>query len=455
MSVILIVFAGNFGIILLIHNLFDYERVWWLMSRSVELLKKRYLKNIKEKPDLFIGIELEYPVVNLEGKATDIEVVKELFRYLSSVLKFIVEKVDDFGNPIQLLDPVSQDTILFEVAYTTIEFAFGRVKSIQEVEERFRDYMDLIQKKLGETNHAIVGSGIHPYWEKNENQPVASARYQMLMNYLKLSRTIPGMDLHDYPQYGAFICGSQVQLDVSKSNYLRVINGFTQIEAAKAYLFANSVFSGADWDTKVSRDIFWEKSMHGIYPENVGVNARLFKDEDDFFDYLNHSAIFTAERDGETYYFYPIRAKDYLGIPEIHAFALDGEEILLYPQEEDFQTHRSYQYQDLTTRGTIEFRSVCTQPLNRTFASAAFHLGLLLNLDKLEAYLQKAPFFITFGRDYKSLRRQFSKKMLTDEEETAIVEFSKELLFLAEEGLEKRGKQEMTYLQSLKEELGL
>ena len=425
------------------------------MSRSVDLLKKRYLENIKEKPDLFVGIELEYPVVNLEGKATDIEVVKELFRDLSSVPKFTVEKVDDFGNPIQLLDPLSQDTILFEVAYTTIEFAFGRAKSIQEVEERFRDYMDLIQKKLGETKHAIAGSGIHPYWEKNENQPVASARYQMLMNYLKLSRTLPGMDLHDYPRYGAFICGSQVQLDVSKSNFLRVINAFTQIEAAKAYLFANSVFSGADWDTKASRDIFWEKSMHGIYPENVGVNARLFKDEDDFFDYLNHSAIFTAERDGETYYFYPIRAKDYLGTPEIHAFALDGKEILLYPQEKDFQTHRSYQYQDLTTRGTIEFRSVCTQPLDRTFASAAFHLGLLVNLDKLEAYLRAAPFFITFGRDYKSLRRQFSKKKLTDEEESAIVEFSKGLLLLAEEGLEKRGKQEMTYLQPLKEGLGL
>ena len=425
------------------------------MSRSVELLKKRYLKNIKENPDLFIGIELEYPIVNLEGEATDGEVVKDLFRYLPSVLGFTIEKVDDFGNPIQLLDPVSQDTILFEVAYTTIEFAFGRAKSIQEVEERFRDYMDLIQKKLGETNHAIVGSGIHPYWEKNENQPVASARYQMLMNYLKLSRTVPRTDLHDYLQYGAFICGSQVQLDVSKSNFLRVINAFTQIEAAKAYLFANSEFSGEDWNTKISRDIFWEESMHGIYPENVGVNARLFKDENDFFDYLDHSAIFTAERDGETYYFYPIRAKDYLGTSEIRAFALDGKEILLYPQEKDFQTHRSYQYQDLTTRGTIEFRSVCTQPLDRTFASAAFHLGLLVNLDKLEAYLRAAPFFITFGRDYKSLRRQFSKKKLTDEEESAIVEFSKGLLLLAEEGLEKRGQHEMTYLQPLKEELSL
>ena len=425
------------------------------MSRSVDLLKKRYLENIKETPDLFVGVELEYPVVNLEGKATDIEVVKELFRYLPSVLGFTIEKVDEFGNPIQLLNPVSQDTILFEVSYTTIEFAFGRAKSIQEVEEHFRGYMDLIQKKLGEANHAIIGSGIHPYWEKNENQPVAYARYQMLMAYLNLSRSKTNVDLHDYPQYGAFICGSQVQLDVSKSNYLRVINAFTQIEAVKAYLFANSEFSGADWDTKISRDIFWEESMHGIYPENVGVNARLFKDEDDFFDYLDHSAIFTAERDGQTYYFNPIQARDYLTTPEIQAFTLNGDEVLIYPQEEDFQTHRSYQYQDLTTRGTIEFRSVCTQPLNRTFASAAFHLGLLLHLDKLEAYLQSAPFFTTFGRDYKSLRRQFSKKMLTDEEETAIVEFSKGLFLLAEEGLEKRGKQEMTYLQPLKEELGL
>ena len=425
------------------------------MSRSVELLKKRYLKNIKENPDLFIGIELEFPIVNLEGKATDGEVVKDLFRYLPSVLGFTIEKVDDFGNPIQLLDPVSQDTILFEVAYTTIEFAFGKAESIQEVEERFNFYMATIQNKLGEANHAIVGCGIHPNWDKNENCPVAYPRYQMLMDYLNLSRNVTKSDLHHFPEYGAFICGSQVQLDVSSSNYLRVINVFTQIEAAKAYLFANSEFSGADWDTKISRDIFWEESMHGIYPENVGVNARLFKDEADFFDYLNHSAIFTAERDCETYYFYPIRAKDYLGTPEIHAFALDGEEILLYPQEKDFETHRSYQYQDLTTRGTVEFRSMCTQPLNRTFAATAFHLGLLVNLDQLETYLQKAPFLITFGRDYKSLRRQFSRKKLTYEEEAAISEFSKDLLILAEEGLEKRDKQEMVYLQPLRDKLGL
>lgn len=425
------------------------------MSPSIQLLKDRYLKNIKENPDLYIGIELEFPIVHTKGQPTDIEVSKDLMNFLVDALSLEVEKVDQEGNPIQLIEPVSQDRILFEVSYTTLEFAFGRAQTIQEVEGRFQAYMKVIQKKLEEKNHAIQGWGIHPNWNQNDNRPVAYPRYQMLMDYLRMGSHQESAHLHDFPQYGAFICGSQVQLDVSTSNYLRVINAFTQIEAAKAYLFANSEFSGADWDTKISRDIFWEESMHGIYPENVGVNTRLFKDEDDFFDYLDNSAVFTAERDGETYYFSPIRARDYLTTDEIPAYTLNGKETLLVPLEKDFQTHRSYQFQDLTTRGTVEFRSVCTQPLDRTFASAAFHLGLLVNLDKFEAYLETAPFFESFGRDYKSLRRQFSKKRLSDEETAGIVQFSKDLLAIAEQGLKIRGQQEMTYLEPLKEKLTL
>ena len=133
----------------------------------------------------------------------------------------------------------------------------------------------------------------------------------------------------------------------------------------------------------------------------------------------------------------------------------DGKEVNLVPKERDFQTHRSDQYQDLTIRGTVEFRSVCTQPLDRTFASAAFHLGLLVNLDKLEPYLGTAPFFKEFGCNYKSLRRQFSKKKLTDEEERTIVQFSKALFLLAEKGLRMRDKEEKAYLESLKDKLGL
>ena len=425
------------------------------MTTAKELLKQRYYEPIKEQPELFVGIELEYPVVNLSGNATDVSLTKQLLVYLLDNFDFQADKYDSDNNPIQLIDKASGDMILFEVSYNTIEFAFAKAERISEVEERLDTYLGIIQPYLQNHNHELQGWGVNPNWAKNDNRPVKSPRYEMLMDFLELSKAKKDPFFHDYPEYVTFICGSQVQLDVSKSNYLRVINAFTQIEAAKAYLFANSEFTGADWDTKIARDIFWEESMHGIYPENVGVNARLFKDEDDFFDYLDHSAIFTAERDGQTYYFYPIQARDYLSTPEIQAFDLNGDEVLICPQEKDFETHRSYQYQDLTTRGTVEFRSVCTQPLDRTFASAAFHLGLLVHLDKLEAYLRTAPFFTTAGRDYKLLRRQFSKKQLTDEEEAAVLEFSKDLLTLAEEGLEKRDKQEMVYLEPLKKELGL
>lgn len=86
------------------------------MFSSIELLKKRYFKNINTHPTLFIGIELESPVVNLDRQATDFTVVQNLMSYLASALNFTIEKVDDFGHPIQLVDCKSQDSIVFEVS---------------------------------------------------------------------------------------------------------------------------------------------------------------------------------------------------------------------------------------------------------------------------------------------------------------------------------------------------
>ena len=54
------------------------------MQDSIAILKERYLANIKENPDLYIGIELEFPIVNLQGGATDTRVTKELLVRLNS-----------------------------------------------------------------------------------------------------------------------------------------------------------------------------------------------------------------------------------------------------------------------------------------------------------------------------------------------------------------------------------
>ena len=423
------------------------------MTTAKELLKQRYYLPIKEQPGLFVGIELEYPVVNLSGNATDVSLTKQLLIYLIDNFGFKADKFDSDNNPIQLIEQASGDMILFEVSYSTIEFAFAKASRIAEVEERLDAYLSMIQPYLRNHNHELQGWGVNPNWAKNDNSPVKSPRYEMLMDFLELSKAKNNPFFHNYPEYGSFICGSQVQLDVSKISYLRVLNAFNQIEGPKAVLFANSEFWGSDWDLAISRDVFWENSMHGVFEENAGIFPRVFKNEDDYFSYLSETAIFTAKRAEETYYFEPIRAKDYLNKSAIQAWSIHGKEVSIKPSEDDFKTHRSYQFQDLTTRGTIEFRSVCTQPFSATFAPAAFHLGLLVNLERLENILKDSPFFEAFDFDYPRIRRLFSKKDISDTDLKLIFPLTEALLVCAEDGLKSRGFGEEIYLAALKEKL--
>jgi len=413
-------------------------------QQAIKLLKEKYLSNMKEDSELFVGVELEFPIVETNGNKTNIEVTKNLFRILANLSDFEVEKIDDNQNPIQLIHCSSKDRILFELSYNTIEFAFERARSINDVAKRFEAYLKIIQPILQENNHEIQGHGIHPLWQENDNSPVKIERYKMLMAFLAMNGT--GMKTHSYPSYGAFICGNQVQLDVRRDNYLRIINAFNKIEAAKAYLFSNSEFSAEAWDTKIARDIFWEESLHGYYKENVGIYPKDYQSEEEFFNNLARTAIFTATREGKSYYFKPIRVEDYLDQKEITAYTADGNEKIIKPVKEDLKQHRSYQFQDLTARGTVEFRSVCTQPLETTFAPIAFELGLFVELEKLENFLEDSSFFKNEEQDYRKLRKKYSKKILSKEEKEAIQSFSKDLLDIAEAGLMKRGYGEEKFL---------
>lgn len=413
-------------------------------QQAIKLLKEKYLSNMKEDSELFVGVELEFPIIETNGNKTNIEVTKNLFRTLANLSDFEVEKIDDNQNPIQLIHCSSKDRILFELSYNTIEFAFERAHSINEVAKRFEAYLKIIQPILQENNHEIQGHGIHPLWKENDNSPVKIERYKMLMAFLAMNGT--GMKTHSYPSYGAFICGNQVQLDVRCDNYIRIINAFNKIEAAKAYLFSNSEFSAEAWNTKIARDIFWEESLHGYYKENVGIYPKDYQSEEEFFNNLARTAIFTATREGKSYYFKPIRVEDYLDQKEITAYTADGNEKIINPVKEDLKQHRSYQFQDLTARGTVEFRSVCTQPLETTFAPIAFELGLFVQLEKLEDYLEDSSFIYNEEQDYRKLRKKYSKKILSKEEKEAIQSFSKDLLDIAEAGLMKRGYKEEKFL---------
>lgn len=415
------------------------------MIEIVDFFNEVYLSKIKKNPELFIGVELEYPIVNSSGGPTSIQVAKDLFRFLFEELNFEILKTDSDGNPIELLTE-DKDVILFEVTYNTLEFAFNKASRIQDVDSRLQYYLTHIQAFLGKYDHELQGKGINPGWKVNDYRSVAIGRYKMLMNYLSLSQQFKNM--HSFPQYAGFICGNQVQIDVERETFLRVINAFNKIEAVKAYLFANSEFELLE-NMAISRDYFWEESMHGLLKENVGVYPFDFESEADYIAYKRQSAMFYVERKGEYYYFLPMKIDEYLAAKKVQVYTVSGESLLISPQAEDLKTHRSYHYQELTRRGTIEFRSVCTQPFDRTFAPTAFHLGLIYNLEQLEEILKKSVFYQEYGNDYKYLRKKFTAKILPQKDKEIIHQFSKDILNCAYAGLKNRGFGEEIYLESI------
>ncbi|MTB65135.1 gamma-glutamylcysteine synthetase [Streptococcus sp. zg-86] len=413
------------------------------MNIAKTLLKQRYLEPLKENPITYIGVELEYPIVNLLGETTDIALSKRLMEEIVIQLGFSVEKIDRKGSPIQLKH-INGDCILFEVSYNTLEFAFAKAVCIQEIEERLNQYLAVIQRFLRKENHELQGKGINPNWKINDNQPVSSPRYEMLMNFLSLAERYPSM--HSYSNYGAFICGNQVQLDVPKDKVFRVLNAFNKIEAVKAYLFSNSAIPELFPELTITRDLFWEQSMHGKLNNNIGLYSQDFTVEEEYLSYMEQSAMFHAERDGIYYYFDPISVAEYFQQAEVIGYGPNGQCMTLRPHPDDIILHRSYHYQELTARGTIEFRSICAQPLNQTFAPIAFHLGLFENFEEFEKILDMTPFFQKYGKDYKVLRRNFSCKVLTNSQKVVIRKFSNELLLCAIKGLEKRQRGEEQYL---------
>ena len=119
-------------------------------------LFKKYQRKSRSLHRYWVGVFLSFI------RKANLQILKSAricCAFLVDALSLKVEKEDQDGNPIQLVEPKSQDRILFEVSYTTLEFAFGRAQNIQEVQERFDAYMKVIQKKAGRKGTCYPGLG--------------------------------------------------------------------------------------------------------------------------------------------------------------------------------------------------------------------------------------------------------------------------------------------------------
>ena len=160
-------------------------------------------------------------------------------------------------------------------------------------------------------------------------------------------------------------------------------------------------------------------------------------------------------RDGRYIDFTPLTLDEFFSRDTIEGEFFDGEKyqkISFTPDISDLEYLRTFKFEDLTFRGTIEYRSSCCQPLSEALTVAAFHTGLKEKLYELKEILAKDDVIYSHGFSALELQKLLSKQKIPEYIDTGAVE--KQLLIildLAAAGLKKRGFGEEVLLSPLYE----
>ncbi|MBC3795800.1 glutamylcysteine synthetase [Acetobacterium tundrae] len=420
----------------------------------LETLYEKYISPTKKKRDKYIGIEIEIPIVNLDGEPVDFSVVHRLTDAFAFQFGMEPIGVDDDGYVYSLQNHHNGDNFSYDCSYNNLELSMGKEQNLNLLYERFKTYYLFINDFMNPYNYTLTGMGINPYRKTNFNVPIPNERYRMLFHHLESYKDyIHPHFFHSYPDYGMFSSASQVQIDVDHADLLDTINAFSKLEPIKALLFSNSVMPEDENKTLCVRDMFWEKSMHGVNPKNIGMFDRELTSEEDLFDYIKETSLYCIMREGKYINFTPIPLLEYFNRAQITGEFWNGEtyeKITFQPQIEDLQYHRTFKFEDLTFRGTIEFRSCCCQPIADSMTVGAFHIGLIAMLDQLKALLDSDHVLYGHGLATTELRQAFCRgevPAFINEDDLQSLVLS--ILDLAHEGLEKRGLKESHFLEPL------
>ena len=421
-----------------------------------EAIYQRYIKPTDRERTRKVGLEFELPILNKENKAADFSVIHRITEDFVQNFSFSNVRRDDDGYIYAAEDPVTGDGISFDCSYNTMEFSLGAEPRIHVLDDRFQQYYRYMQQKLSDQEHQITGMGINPGYAVNRNVPVVSERYRMLFHHLCSYKNY-GREIlfHDHPNFGLFSCASQVQLDVEEEDLIEVLNTFTLLEPLKALILANSVWTEDTNNFLCSRDYFWRNSLHGLNRHNVDMYGLKFESVEELILYIRSMSLYCVMRDGKYVNFSPTPLSEYFSSKEIRGeLYQDGEyhTVTIRPELSDLEHLRSFKFEDLTFRGTVEFRSVCEQPVSEIMASGALHTGLMENLHALTHLLENDHVIYHKGYNASELRRQFVLSEIPDiYDREDLSRLLLKVLDLASDGLRIRGMDEEPYLLPLYE----
>ncbi len=380
-----------------------------------DIIKDRFIKPLLHKKTGTIGVELEFPLLNLNKESVDKEKALSLLRYFLDK-GFKVEDTDTDGNPAFITNEYG-DCISFDNSYNNIEFSMNYGDNLNEISERFYKYFKSAQDFVKQYNYIITGMGTNPYKKYITQNHVSYLVYNMVDEYL---HKFNGDNTHNYPDFPSYLSSVQTHLDINIEDLPKTATLFAKIDFLRGLLFSNS----PDFDfgnTLCFRDYLWSKSAFGICKTNTGAVDEEYRTLEDIEESFYNRHIFNNKRDGKYNCFYPIPLKDYFENNE----------------PDDIEYFLSFRHIEITCRGTFEIRSDCAQPLKDAFVPPAFNLGIAHNINK-------AIEITEYLLENKNLSNSYLRRCVA--QGNGIVEFDKDklknyavkMIKLAEDGLKSR-----------------
>ena len=413
-----------------------------ILNHYMSRFERKASERKKERRE--VGMEAKFCLTDSNGNAVPASFLEELFAHLSDI-GWSLNQDNNLGVATSAVK--ESDTcpamISTGTGHCKIEFSVPYAMSVGDLEKNLSRMVEDVKSCIVPNSVHLLCLGVHPVTEPEPSMVQRKTRHLFWDEVFKSGLV-----------YLFAICSDcQVHVDVEADEVhaaVNVLQGFTGPQIA---LTANAtVWKGRiDPEYLDVREAFWDWWLGG--EDRAGLASKPFSSLPDYVDRISSMRPVFVIRKGESLgiYHYP-SFRDYFGSGDgAEAYTCEGKKVEVLPEEGDIDLHDTFNWYTcrLSHYGTVENRANCQQPPEAIMAPAALTLGLVENLDRAAGYLA--------GFDWDLLREMRRASLRTGPAarvwEVPVLEMSRKMLELAEEGLANRDNGEEEYLAPLWERL--
>ena len=153
------------------------------MNDVEKLIEKEFLEPFDGKDYGNVGVELEFPLINMDGGPVDENVAKGIFtHFLQDGFQVAIEE----NGEVFFIENGDGDCLSFDNSYNNFEFSMNYGGDLCAIEKRFTILRKKVQSYFTARNHTLAGRGSNPNRKNIKQAHVNFSIYNMVDEYLHI-----------------------------------------------------------------------------------------------------------------------------------------------------------------------------------------------------------------------------------------------------------------------------